>query len=130
MKKETITYTDYDGVERTEDFYFALSKAELIEMQFSENGGLEKVLEKMVKEKDQKRMMELFKMVILKAYGQKSLDGRRFIKSPELTEEFTQTPAYSELFTRLATDDGAAAEFINQILPQDLASQMKDRDKS
>lgn len=99
-------------------------------MQFSENGGLEKVLEKMVKEKDQKRMMELFKMVILKAYGQKSLDGRRFIKSPELTEEFTQTPAYSELFTRLATDDGAAAEFINQILPQDLAAQMKDRDKS
>lgn len=128
MLKKTITYTDYDGEQRTEDFYFALSKAELIEMQYSENGGLEKLLEKIVKEKDTKRMVELFKSVILKAYGQKSLDGRRFIKNPELTEEFVQTPAYSELFMELATNDKTAAEFINRILPQDLAAQMNERD--
>lgn len=130
MLKKTITYTDYDGEKRTEDFFFYLSKAELIEMQYSENGGLEKLLEKIMKEKDTKRMMELFKKIILKAYGEKSLDGRRFIKNPELTEAFTQTEAYSELFMELATDDKAASDFINGVLPGDLSKKISELEKT
>lgn len=104
MLKKNIKYVDYDGNERTEDFYFNLNKAEVIELQLGTVGGLTKTLEKIVQEKDTSRIIEYFKTIILKAYGEKSADGRRFIKSQELRDAFEQTEAYSELFMELARD--------------------------
>ena len=113
----TVTYTDYNGVERTEDFYFNLSKAEVTEMELSVDGGLAQMLENIVNSKDNKEIIRTFKQIVLKAYGEKSPDGRRFIKSKELSDAFSQTEAYSEIFMELALDDKAATEFINGILP-------------
>lgn len=117
MLKKTITYTDYDGNERTEDFYFNLSKAEVTEMEMSTEGGLSKALTKIVEAKDAKRIIEAFKDLVLKAYGEKSPDGRRFIKNKELREAFSQTEAYSEIFMELATNAEAASAFVNGIIP-------------
>lgn len=125
MYVTNIKYEDYDGNERNMEACFHLNKAELLELQVSWDGGLEKVLKKIIDEHDQKRMIEMIKMIILKAYGEKSLDGNRFMKSATITEAFTQTEAYSELFMRLATDDKAAADFINGILPKDLVEETK-----
>lgn len=121
MLKKNIKYVDYDGNERTEDFYFNLNKAEVIELQLGTVGGLTKTLEKIVQEKDTSRIIEYFKTIILKAYGEKSADGRRFIKSQELRDAFEQTEAYSELFMELARDAKMAAEFINCVLPKEAA---------
>lgn len=118
MLKKTITYTDYDGTERTEDFYFNLTKAEVMEMEMGTTGGMKKMLEKIVAEKDSKRIVETFKDIIVRSYGVKSPDGKRFIKTDEVVEAFTQTEAYSELFMELATNAQAAAAFINGIVPQ------------
>ena len=125
MYSRKVKYEDYDGNEREVECYFNLNKAELLELQMSWDGGLEKVLEKIIAEHDQKRMIEMFKMIILKSYGQKSLDGNRFIKNDQLTEEFTQTEAYSELFMLFATNADAASEFINGIIPQSVAAEAK-----
>ncbi len=120
MLKKTVTYVDYNGVERTEDFYFNLSKAEVTEMELSVEGGFSKMLEEIVKSNDNVRIIELFKEMVLKAYGEKSADGRRFIKSKELSEAFSQTEAYSEIFMELALDEKAAAAFVNGIMPANL----------
>ena len=120
MLKKTVTYMDYNGVERTEDFYFNLSKAEVTEMELSVEGGFSKMLEEIVKSNDNVRIIELFKEMVLKAYGEKSADGRRFIKSKELSEAFSQTEAYSEIFMELALDEKAAAAFVNGIMPANL----------
>lgn len=117
MLKKTMTYTDYDGNQRTEDFYFNLSKAEVAEMQMSAAGGLDKMINRIISEQDGKRIIELFKDLVLRSYGKKSDDGKRFIKSKELAEEFSQTEAYSDLFMELATDADAAAAFVNGIVP-------------
>lgn len=119
MYKKTIKYTDYDGNEREEDFYFNLSKAELMEMEMGTTGGMRKMLEKIVSTQDTAKIIEMFKLIILKAYGEKSDDGKRFIKSKELSEAFSQTEAYSILFTELATDAQAASYFVNAIIPQE-----------
>lgn len=121
MLKKNIKYVDYDGNDRAEDFYFNLNKAEVIELQLGTVGGLTKTLEKIVQEKDTSRIIEYFKTIILKAYGEKSADGRRFIKSQELCDAFEQTEAYSELFMELASDAKMAAEFINGVLPKEAA---------
>ena len=120
MLKKTVTYVDYNGVERTEDFYFNLSKAEVAEMELSVEGGFSKMLEEIVKSNDNVRIIELFKDMVLKAYGEKSADGRRFVKSKELSEAFSQTEAYSEIFMELALDEKAAAAFVNGIMPANL----------
>ena len=120
MLKKTVTYVDYNGVERTEDFYFNLSKAEVTEMELSVEGGFSKMLEEIVKSNDNARILELFKEMGLKAYGEKSADGRRFVKSKELSEAFSQTEAYSEIFMELAMDEKAAAAFVNGIMPANL----------
>ena len=119
MLKKTITYIDYEGVERTEDFYFNLTKAELMEMELCVTGGMTKYIEAIVAAKDVNKLMTLFKEIILKAYGEKSPDGRRFIKSEEIANAFTQTEAYSKLYMELVMDAPKAAEFINGIIPQD-----------
>lgn len=118
MLKKTITYTDYNQVERTEDFYFNLSKAEIMEMEMGTSGGLAEMIEKIVAAKDAPAIIKVFKDLILKAYGEKSPDGKRFIKSEELSAAFAQTEAYSQLFMELATDADAASKFINGIIPQ------------
>ena len=123
MIKKTITYTDYDGNERTEDFYFNLNKPELLEWQASEAGGLEKKIERLTKEQDIAKIIELMKDIIKKSYGVKSDDGKRFVKNEEVLNDFMQSEAYSELFMSLATDADAAAEFINGILPAGLAEE-------
>ena len=120
MLKKTVTYVDYNGMERTEDFYFNLSKAEVTEMELSVEGGFSKMLEEIVKSNDNARILELFKEMVLKAYGEKSADGRRFVKSKELAEAFSQTEAYSEIFMELALDEKAAAAFVNGIMPANL----------
>ena len=126
MLKKTITYTDYNGVERTEDFYFNIKKSEIMEMEMSTDGGLSEMIKKIIATKDIPSLMSIFKEFILKAYGEKSPDGKRFIKSKELSESFEQTEAYSELFMELATSDKAAAEFINGLVPPDVAAQIKN----
>ena len=117
MLKKTITYTDYNQAERTEDFYFNLTKAEVMEMEMSTSGGLAEMIKKIVAAKDAPAIIKVFKDLILKAYGEKSPDGKRFIKSDEITTAFAQTEAYSQLFMELATDPDKAAEFVNGIIP-------------
>lgn len=118
MLKKTITYTDYNGTERTEDFYFNLTKAEIAEMELEIPGGMTALIDKITKTKDTPSLVKMFKDLILRAYGEKSDDGRRFIKSKELKESFEQTEAYSELFMELASNADAASEFINGITPK------------
>lgn len=120
MLKKTITYTDYNDVERKEDFYFNLSKAELTEMELSTAGGLAEMIQRIVNTQDAPKIVKVFKDLVLAAYGEKSADGKRFIKSEEIREAFSQTEAYSELFMELATDADAAAAFVNGIVPKDL----------
>lgn len=120
MLKKTITYTDYNGETRKEDFYFNMTRAEVTEMELSIEGGLSDMIKRVTEAKDVPAIMKIFKDLVLKAYGQKSPDGKRFIKSKELSEEFAQTEAYSDLFMELATDSTAAAAFVNGIMPQNI----------
>lgn len=117
MYKKTITYTDYNGVERTEDFYFHLSKAKIVEMEAGESGGYGEMLKRIIDSKDGPTIMKVFKKFILDAYGIKSPDGKRFMQSEEISKEFEETEAYSELFMLLCTDPNAASEFVNSVLP-------------
>lgn len=123
MLKKTITYTDYNGETRTEEFYFNLNKAELLEMDMSIDGGMEAFINKIASTQDKPTLIKLFKEIILKAYGEKSLDGKYLDKSEELSRKFSHTEAYSVLFMELATSDEAAALFINGIIPQDVRVQ-------
>lgn len=116
MIKKTITYTDYNGLERTEDFYFNLTKAELTEMQISYPEGMSEMVKRLIAANDQKTVVEIFKDLILRSYGEKSLDGRKFVKNQELRDSFAQTEAYSELFMELATNTDAGTAFVNGIV--------------
>ena len=120
MYKKTIKYTDYNGVEREEDFYFNLTQAEIAEMELSTTGGLNEYIQKIVKADNRPELVRLFKELILKAYGEKSDDGKRFIKKQNgvpLSEYFEQTEAYSILFMELASDANSASEFVNGLAP-------------
>ena len=119
MLKKTMTYTNYTGEEITEDFYFNLTKAEVMEMELTTEGGLAEKIKRIVAAKNVAEIISIFKEIILKAYGQKSPDGKRFIKNDELREEFSQTEAYSDLFMELSTNADKAAEFIKGITPAD-----------
>ena len=124
MLKKTITYTDYNDVTRTEDFYFNLSKAELMEMEMSTSGGLAEMIKEIVAAQDTPSIIKIFKELILKAYGKKSSDGKRIVKSEEISNAFAQTEAFSDLFMELATDADAASAFVNGIIPADMAKQV------
>ena len=124
MLKKIITYTDYNGVERTEPFYFNLSKAELMEMELGVTGGMTEMLDKIIAAKDAPSLMKTFKEMIMKSYGVKSDDGKRLIKSEELSIAFTQTEAYSVLFMELITDDKAAADFVNGIISNEIQAEV------
>lgn len=118
MLAKVINYTDYNGEDRSETFYFNLSNAELAELNLTTEGGLQETIKKIVDAKNIPEVTKWFKKIILMAYGEKSADGRRFIKSSELSEEFSQTEAYSELFIELITNEQKAADFINGIVPK------------
>lgn len=117
MYKKTITYTDYNGRELTEDFYFNMTESELVEMQLNKTGGMAEYITKITSANDIPSLAALFKKLVLKSYGEKSEDGRRFIKSEKLSEEFSQTQAYNTLYMELATDSDAAIAFMNGIIP-------------
>lgn len=125
MLTKTITYEDYDGNQRTEQFYFNLNKAEVLK--WLTTGGdytLDKVLERLSTERNGQKIMEIFEDLIRRSYGRKSLDGRKFEKSQEIWEDFYQTEAYSALFTELVTDAKKASDFINSVIPKDLANEV------
>ena len=117
MLKKTITYTDYNEITHTETYFFNLSKAECMEMEMSTSGGLTEMINKIIETQDVPAIIKMFKDLILKAYGVKSPDGKRFIKSEELSTAFAQTEAYSVLFMELATNAEEAAAFVNGIMP-------------
>ena len=117
MLKKTITYNDYNEVTHTETYYFNLSKAECMEMEMSTSGGLTEMINKIIETQDVPAIIKIFKDLILKAYGVKSPDGKRFIKSEELSTAFAQTEAYSVLFMELATNAEEASAFVNGIMP-------------
>lgn len=124
MLRKVIKYTDYNGVEREEPKYFNLSKAEIMEMELSTCGGFAEMIEKIVAAQDIPSIVAVFKDLILKSYGEKSPDGKQFIKSEAMSRDFSQTEAYSVLFMELATDAEAAAAFINGIVPADVSSEL------
>jgi hypothetical protein len=126
MLKKKITYTDFNDEEVTEELYFNLTRTELIELEVGKEDGFVEYIQRVIKAKDQAALIDEFKRLILLAYGQKSSDGRRFIKTPELREEFVQTAAYDALFLELATDENAAAEFVVGVLPKELAKDVSE----
>ena len=115
MYKETIKYLDFNGVEREEDFYFHLTKAEMIKYEASEQGGLDAVLKKLIETEDSKKVLDLFERLIRMAYGVRSVDGRHFMKSSDATEQFIASEAYSELFMKFLQDSNYAANFVKGI---------------
>lgn len=117
MVKRTITYTDFDGVERTEDFYFNLTKSELVKMEASVDGGLKNKLERLMASPSGREIMQYFNDILMASYGEKSDDGRRFIKSKEISKAFEQTPAYDQIFMELVTDSQKALAFIDSVIP-------------
>lgn len=117
MYKKVITYTDYNDVERTETHWFNLSESELAEMEYGVTGGMTQMLQNIVDAKDAPSLMKTFKEIIFRSYGIKAPDGIHFIKSDEISRNFSQTEAYSKFFMELITNDNAAAEFINGIIP-------------
>ena len=129
MLKKTVTYTDYNGVQRTEDFYFNLSKAELMEMELGTTGGFAEKMQAIVASNDGPTIMRTFKEILLKAYGEKSDDGKRFVKSPEISASFEQTEAYSQIFMELVTDADKSSEFIIAIMPKDIQDEAQKEAK-
>lgn len=127
MYKKTKTYTDFNGVERTEDFYFNLTHAECVEMNLSTPGGLADFIQRIIDTKDVPSLIKQFKDLVLTAYGEKSADGRRFMKDDEIRQAFSETQAYSDIFMELATDAKAASDFINGIVPSDLIASAENK---
>lgn len=130
MLKKTIKFTDYNGVERTEDFFFNLTKAEIMKLEMGTTGGLAEAINEVIAKQDVPRILEIFEEIIAKAYGEKSADGRRFEKSAELSTAFMETEAYSELFMELVTDAEAANKFMEGIIPADAVAAAKAQQKA
>ena len=118
MIAKTMTYKDFNNVERTETFYFNLTPAEAVEMQVMESGGLGVYIDRIIQEQDARKIIEIFKDLILRSYGVKSNDGKHFLKDEKLRAAFASTNAYSDLFMQLATDADMASAFLNGIVPQ------------
>lgn len=126
MIKKTITYTDYNGVDRTEDFYFNLTKAELLRMEMGVKGGMTEMMNRMIAAQDAPALIEVFEELIHKAYGVKTPDGKGFVKREEDYEAFKSTEAYSELFVELISSTEASSEFFNGVIPANLAKQVEE----
>lgn len=125
MYRKIIKYTDYNGNEQEEPFYFNLTKEEILKWELETSGGMENLMKRIIEEKDRYRLIKLFVDAISRSYGVKSDDGKRFIKNEKVLEDFKCCPAYSELFMELASDANAATEFMNGIIPADLLEEAK-----
>ena len=125
MFTKTIKYTDFNGVERKEAFYFHLSENEVVEMEFGTNGGYTELLNKIIAAKDQESLLKEIKKFIHKAFGEKSSDGRRFMKSEEISRAFSETPAFTKLYMEFLFNDVAFAEFVNAIIPTNVSNTIK-----
>ena len=128
MYKKTVTYEDYKGNTRTEDFYFNLNKAELVELELSTKGGLTVMMDRIIAAQDNATLFKIFKDLVSKSYGVLSDDGRKFVKNQEVLDDFMQTEAYSIIFSELATNEEAAAEFFNNVIPQNLAKELTEEE--
>ena len=128
MFKKTVTYEDYKGNTRTEDFYFNLNKAELVELELSTKGGLTVMMDRIIAAQDNATLFKIFKDLVSKSYGVLSDDGRKFVKNQEVLDDFMQTEAYSIIFSELATNEEAAAEFFNNVIPQNLAKELAEEE--
>lgn len=124
MLKLTRSYTDYNDIRREEDFYFNLTKAEIMEKQLTYAGGFTETVEAITKANDMPALVKIFKEFLLSTVGIKSPDGRRFEKSDEIRSAFEQHPVYSDLFMELATDAVKASEFIKGVVPADMADKV------
>lgn len=119
MLKEVVTYKDYDGTERTEDVYFHMTKRELIKWETeSGSGGMDKFIERIVREEDRKTLINMFDDLILRAYGEKSDDGKAFIKTPEMRSKFENSACYDQLFYELLTSTEKLTNFVNGLIPE------------
>lgn len=127
MLKKLIKYTDFDGNEREEEFWFNLSKADLARLEYSREGGMEAVVRRLQNRLSGPEVYKIFEEIVLGAYGEKSDDGRRFIKSPELSKAFSETPAYDELLTDILSSEENMANFIYALLPEDMKEQAKEK---
>lgn len=123
MIKITETYIDFNGVERTEDFFFHFTKAELLKMEMGVKGGLAEMVKRAAQTQDAPTIIKVFEDLVAKSYGVKTPDGRGFNKDPEVVKDFLQTEAYSQIFMRLATNDEEAAKFVNGVVPADMSKQ-------
>lgn len=123
-------YTDYNGVERREDYYFNFTESELIDAEYDEGGSLSSILTNIVKTNDQGALIRMFKKLILKSYGEKSIDGKRFIKSEELSTQFSQTEAFNMMYMKCVTDDVFANKFIENIIPKAVTEKVKNDPKA
>lgn len=128
MLKKTITYTDYNGNKRTEDFWFNLNKSELVELGLSKNGGLDVMLQRIIKEQNAPEIIKVLKEILFKAYGEKSDDGKYFRKSEDISNNFFQTEAYNELFMEIFSSPEKSIAFFKGILPQDLQNEIKENE--
>ena len=128
MFKKTVTYEDYKGNTRTEDFYFNLNKAELVELELSTKGGLTVTMDRIIAAQDNVTLFKIFKDLVSKSYGVLSDDGRKFVKNQEVLDDFMQTEAYSIIFSELATNAEAAVEFFNNVIPQNLAKELAEEE--
>jgi hypothetical protein len=125
MLKKTVTYKDYNDVERTETFYFHFNEAEILDMEMSTEGGFAERVQRIIDAKEQTALLKVIKKFVLDAYGVKSEDGKRFIKNDEVRDAFVQCPAYSMIFMELVTNDELAAEFVNKVVPESMKDQLK-----
>ena len=128
MYNKTVTYKDYKGNTRTEDFYFNLNKAEIVELELSTKGGLTVMMDRIIAAQDNATLFKIFKDLVSKSYGVLSDDGRKFVKNQEVLDDFMQTEAYSIIFSELATNAEAAAEFFNNVIPQNLAKELAEEE--
>lgn len=126
MIKKTVTYKDLNGKERTETFYFHYFESEIMDMEMSEEGGLAERIQRIIDAKDQASLLKVIKKFVVDAYGIKSDDGRRFIKNKEVKDAFVECPAYSKIYMELLTNDELAAEFVNKVVPEDMAEQLAE----
>ena len=124
MLKKEITFEDFNGEKTTETLYFNLTKSEMIEMEADYQEGLDATIKRIIKTNDRQGLIREFKKIILKSYGEKSEDGKRFMKSDAIRDAFTQTAAYDAMFMELATNDISAANFMKGILPKDMQAEV------
>jgi hypothetical protein len=127
MLKYDVTYNDFEGKERTESFYFNLMEPEIVELEaeYASSGGLENFLKNIDPQNRPKEVVDLFKTMLLNAYGEKSADGRFFLKKKEVVENFSQSAAYGALFMELLQDQDKAAAFFTGLITQTVPSSNK-----